>query len=211
MVVVSLKGQLLVANPVLPDPNFDRTVVLLLAHQRDGALGLVLNRPSELDIDSPLPRWERLAANPSVVFVGGPVAPAAAICLARVPAGPAVDAGGYPDQSEDAFDLEGEDFAGGPPAGGWVRLIGELGTLDLERDPDELAVGVDAIRVFAGYAGWGPGQLEAEIEADAWFVVRAEAADALSDDPARLWKQVLRRQGGALALVAAYPPDPSLN
>ena len=87
MVEVSLKGQLLVANPVLPDPNFDRTVVLLLAHQRDGALGLVLNRPSELDVDSPLPRWERLAANPPVVFVGGPVAPAAAICLARVPAG----------------------------------------------------------------------------------------------------------------------------
>ena len=211
MVVVSLKGQLLVANPVLPDPNFDRTVVLLLAHQRDGALGLVLNRPSELDIDSPLPRWERLAANPSVVFVGGPVAPAAAICLARVPTGQAVDDGGLLEQPEDGCDLEDEDFVGGSPARGWVRLIGELGTLDLERDPDDLAVGVDAIRVFAGYAGWGPGQLEAEIEADAWFVVPAEAADALSDDPAQLWKQVLRRQGGPLALVAAYPPDPSLN
>ena len=213
METVSLKGKLLVANPVLPDPNFDRTVVLLLAHQGDGALGLVLNRPSDMDIDSPLPRWERLAADPSVVFVGGPVAPAAAICLARVPDGSA-RVGAYPEDMEDhedAEDLEDQGPGRRQPAAGWVRLVGELGTLDLERDPDELSVGVDAIRVFAGYAGWGPGQLESEIAADAWFVVPAEAADALSDDPAQLWKRVLRRQRGALALLAAYPPDPSLN
>jgi putative transcriptional regulator len=86
-----------------------------------------------------------------------------------------------------------------------------LGTLDLERDPDDLAITVDAIRVFAGYAGWGPGQLEGEIEAGGWFVVPAEPADALSGDPDQLWKRVLRRQGGRLALVAAYPNDPSLN
>jgi hypothetical protein len=95
--------------------------------------------------------------------------------------------------------------------GGWVPLVGELGTLDLERDPDDLAITVDAIRVFAGYAGWGPGQLESEIEAGGWFVVPAESGDALSGDPDQLWKRVLRRQGGRLALVAAYPNEPSSN
>jgi putative transcriptional regulator len=195
----------------MPDPNFHRTVVLLLAHQDDGALGVVLNRPSDLDVDSPLPRWDRLVAEPAVVFVGGPVAPGAAICLARVPDPPTDmgDLGGMGGMGRGAGDgLDAGDLAG---LGGWVPLIGELGTLDLERDPDDLAITVDAIRVFAGYAGWGPGQLEGEIEAGGWFVVPAEPADALSGDPDQLWKRVLRRQGGRLALVAAYPNDPSLN
>jgi putative transcriptional regulator len=138
--VTPLKGRLLVANPAMPDPNFHRTVVLVLAHQGDGALGVVLNRPSDLEVDSPLPRWERLVADPAVVFVGGPVAPGAAICLARVPDPPVRLAG-----------------ATGSGDGGWVPLLGELGTLDLERDPEDLAISVDAIRVFAGYAGWGSG------------------------------------------------------
>jgi putative transcriptional regulator len=193
MVSVSLKGRLLVANPLLPDPSFDRTVVLVLAHQEDGALGIVLNRPSELDVDSPLPQWERLVADPPVVFVGGPVAPAAAICLARVPEA------GRPEGTRH------------PELEGWVPLVGELGTLDLEQDPADLPVAVDAIRVFAGYAGWGTGQLEGEIAAGAWFIVAAEPGDALSGDPDQLWKKVLRRQGGQLALVSAFPADPSLN
>ncbi|HLY82845.1 MAG TPA: YqgE/AlgH family protein [Acidimicrobiales bacterium] len=181
-----LKGRLLIANPVLPDPNFDRTVVLLVAHQDDsGALGLVLNRPSQLDVGSPLPRWEPLSAEPRVVFVGGPVAPSAAICLARVVPGGA--------------------------ATGWTPVLGELGTLDLEQDPDDLGDWVAQIRVFAGYAGWQPGQLEGEIEAGAWFVVDAEPSDAMADDPEQLWKQVLRRQGAALAMVATFPPDLSSN
>jgi putative transcriptional regulator len=125
-----------------------------------------------------------------VVFVGGPVRPGAAICLARVPA-----------RHEQA----------GSDSDGWTQLVGELGTLDLEQDPDHLSMGVEAIRVFAGYAGWGPGQLEREIEAGAWFVVPAEPADVMSDDPEQLWKRVLRRQGGQLAVVAAFPSDPSQN
>ncbi len=204
----SLKARLLVANPAMPDPNFHRTVVLMLAHQDDGALGVVLNRPSDLDVDSPLPRWERLVADPPVVFVGGPVAPGAAICLARVPDLPPAVPGADPDTIGEV-DTVGE--GGTDRNGGWVPLVGELGTLDLERDPDDLAISVEAIRVFAGYAGWGPGQLEGEIEAGAWFVVPAEPGDALSGDPGQLWKRVLRRQGGRLALVAAYPNEPSLN
>ncbi len=182
-----LGGRLLVANPVLPDPNFDRTVVLMLAHEPEGALGVVLNRPSQMEVDSPLPRWERLAADPPVVFVGGPVAPGAAICLAKL------------------------GRRAGGTAEGWTPVTGELGTLDLEQDPDAVGGDVDAIRVFAGYAAWGPDQLEGEIDAGAWFVVDAEPGDAMADDPDQLWKRVLRRQGPHLAIVAAFPPDPSRN
>jgi len=180
-----LKGRLLVATPNLGDPNFERTVVLVLAHGDEGALGVVLNRPSQLDLAEPLPEWARAAADPPVVFIGGPVAPSAAVCLARVaPAGDAV---------------------------GWERVLGPVGTLDLDSDPDEAIPAIQGIRVFAGYAGWGPGQLEGEIEAGGWFVVDADAADALSPAPEELWAVVLRRQRGTLALFAAYPADPTLN
>jgi putative transcriptional regulator len=189
MAAVSYTGRLLVATPALPDPNFDRTVVLLLAHGEEGAAGVVLNRPSAMGLGDPLPKWERLAADPAVVFVGGPVAPSGAICLGRAP----------------------EPARGAAEAAGWTPLLDDLGTVDLERDPDDLGGGVDAVRVFAGYAGWGAGQLEREISVGAWFVMSAHPADAMSDDPRGLWKRVLRRAGGRLALVAAYPADPEMN
>lgn len=180
-----LKGRLLVATPNLGDPNFERTVVLMLEHGDEGALGVVLNRPSELDLADPLPEWARAAAHPPVVFIGGPVAPSAAVCLARV---------GAPGAAQ-----------------GWQPLLGPVGTLDLDSDPDEALPRLQEIRVFAGYAGWAPGQLEGEIAAGGWFVVDADAADPLSPAPEHLWSAVLRRQRGSLALFAAYPPDPSLN
>ena len=180
-----LKGRLLVATPNLGDPNFERTVVLVLEHGDDGALGVVINRPSDLELAEPLPEWARAAAHPSVVFIGGPVAPSAAVCLARVAA------------------------VGG--AQGWQPLLGPVGTLDLDSDPDQALPCLEQIRVFAGYAGWGPGQLESEIAAGGWFVVDAHSADPLSPVPEDLWASVLRRQRGALALFATYPADPSLN
>lgn len=181
----SLAGRLVVAAPVMQDPNFDHAVVLILEHGQDGALGIVLNRPTEADVFEALPRWESLAAEPTVIFVGGPVAPTAAICVAR---------------------------AGAPgEEAGWKPLFGGLGTVDLERDPDDLGTAVEKVRVFAGYTGWGPGQLDDEIEEGAWFVLDALPADALSAEPATLWEAVLRRQGGQLALLANFPPDPSLN
>jgi len=190
-----LKGRLLVATPNLGDPNFERTVVLVLEHGEEGALGVVLNRPSDLDLAEPLPEWAGAAAHPSVIFIGGPVAPSAAVCLARVAAsgdGPAGDGAG-----------------GG--ADGWEPILGRVGTMDLDRDPDQVIPRLEEIRVFAGYAGWGPGQLESEIDVGGWFVVDADASDPLSPAPERLWAAVLRRQRGTLALFAAYPPDPSLN
>src|ERR1700736_6302042 len=109
-------GRLLVANPLLPDPNFDRTVVMLLAHGDEGALGVVLNRPSETLLAAPLPGWEYLAASPAVVFVGGPVRRQAIICLAR--------AFGHP--------------AAVVPPRGWSAVLPEVGTLDLDIDPEGL-------------------------------------------------------------------------
>ena len=171
------------AAPSLDDPNFSRTVILMLEHGDEGALGLVLNRPSELDLDVPLPGWAAPAASPAVVFVGGPVAPGAALCLARFRAG---SEGGLP-------------------------LLDRVGTMDLNGDPDEVVAEVEQLRVFAGYAGWGPGQLEAEILTGSWLVVDAADDDALSPDPERLWHAVLRRQKGRLALLANFPLDPAAN
>jgi putative transcriptional regulator len=181
----SLKGRLLVANPALPDRNFHRTVVLVLEHNDDGAVGVVLNRPSDTSIEGALPRWEGLAAEPGVIFVGGPVSPEAAICLAQVDA------------------MEDDDR--------WRRLSGQLGTLDLSDDETDLMTQIRGLRVFVGYAGWGAGQLEGELALGAWFVVDAEPDDALSEEPRMLWRNVLRRQPGPVAALSSYPEDVSVN
>ena len=183
MATESLTGKLLVATPILGDPNFDRTVVLMLEHADDGAVGLVLNRPSELDVSEPLPEWELVAATPQVIFVGGPVAQSAVIGLGR---------------------------RGTGPNHGWTPVVGGVGIIDLGAGPSD-ETPVEALRLFAGYAGWGSGQLEAEIDAGAWWVVEATPTDALSPSPERLWTDVLRRQKGRLALHAHVPMDPSAN
>jgi putative transcriptional regulator len=182
----SLQGKLLVAAPSLLDPNFSRTVVLMLAHGEHGALGLVLNRPTITAVSSPLPEWEDLATDPGVVFVGGPVSEGT-ICLARV-------------KSEVSV-----------PSSGYLPLQGTLGTVDLETDPAFVAPWIERLRIFAGYAGWGEGQLEAEMGSGAWWALDASEEDIFNEEPAQLWKTVLRRQGGLLALASAFPPDPSLN
>lgn len=178
-----LAGRLLVATPILGDPNFDRTVVLLLEHSEDGAVGLVLNRPSETDVAEPLPEWHGVAGAPSVIFVGGPVAQSAVIGLAR---------------------------GGDDAASGWRPLGGGLGIVDLG-DPPPAGTPIEGLRLFAGYAGWSADQLEAEIDARAWWVVDAAPSDALGPDPERLWSTVLRRQRGRLAMHAWFPADPDAN
>jgi putative transcriptional regulator len=182
-------GRLLVANPLLPDPNFDRTVVFLIAYGEDGAVGLVLNRPSGTTVAAPLPRWEHMAASPAVIFVGGPVQNDAVICLARSLGHPA---------------------AAAPPRE-WKAVTPDVGTLDLDLDPDAVQSSMSGLRLFAGYAGWAPGQLEGEIAAGAWWVVDAEPDDVFCDEPGQLWKAVLRRQGSSLAVVASYPANPAWN
>lgn len=181
-------GRLLVANPLLPDPNFDRTVVLLLAYGEEGALGVILNRPSETGVGVPLAPWEELAADPAVLFVGGPVQHQAVICLART------DEGAASAQME-----------------GFNPVTAEVGTLDLDLDPGLVGGTFSQVRIFAGYAGWSAGQLENEIGAGAWWVLDADPGDPFSVDPANLWKHVLRRHPPPLAFVAYFPDDPADN
>ena len=183
-----LIGRLLVASPQLGDPNFERTVVLLLDHGPDGALGVVLNRPTGLPVDEILDAWrdEADAAPPGVVFRGGPVSPDAVIGLARTESAEA-------DESQ------------------WRLVLDGVGTVDLAVAPHEQPVTVAGIRMFAGYAGWSPEQLEGELGEGAWIVVEALITDIFTTEADALWHDVLQRQGGKLALLAAYPPHPSVN
>lgn len=181
----SIKGRLLVAAPLLGDPNFDRTVVWLLEQGEDGALGIVLNRPSELPVAEPLPGWEELTGTLPVVFLGGPVSAGSVIGLASI--------------------------GGEAPVGLWEPVIGRVGVLDLAADPDAVRAAVETVRCFAGYAGWGPGQLEEELVAGAWFVVEVHPQDPFTADPDGLWRAVLARQPNELARIALVPDNPTLN
>ena len=183
----SLRGRLLVATPVLLDPNFTRTVVLMLEHSEDGAVGVVLNRPSPLTAAESLTAWEPVCVDPAVVFVGGPVQPGGVIGLAEVSM--------HPSTATD----------------GLTVLWPGLGTVDLDRDPALLTPSVDRVRCFAGYSGWGPLQLEGELAQGSWFVVDADPADLWTSHPEELWSRVLRRQPGRIAQYAHCPPDPAVN
>ena len=186
--LVSLRGRLLVANPALPDANFHRTVVFMIEHNEEGTLGVVLNRPSTTSLEEALPDWGAFAAYPPVLFVGGPVEPSAAICLASI--------GGEWEAGE------------GQP---WRHIAGDVGTLDLSAGAGPLGDRVPRLRVFAGYAGWAVGQLVGELALGAWFVVDPHPDDVLSRQPMTLWRSVLRRQGGLRAALANYPDDASVN
>jgi putative transcriptional regulator len=184
-------GRLLVATPQLTDPHFARTVVLLLqCDAEDGSLGLVLNRPTGTEVAEVLESWDPLAAAPGVVFTGGPVQPNSAICL-------------------------GHGRPGAPPVAAYSVLEGSpgtaFGTVDLDAEPTDLMTAVSEVRVFAGYAGWSVGQLEAEVDEGAWWVLEALPADAFTTRPDQLWQAILRRQGAPIAFAASYPEDPTLN
>jgi putative transcriptional regulator len=181
------KGRLLVATPPLDDPNFDRTVIFVLEHHDEGALGVVINRPTEEELGEPLDRWEDLQASPAQVFAGGPVETDALIALAL---------------SNSPLEEASEDLS---------PVVGRVASADLTADPAFVAARVSAVRVFRGYAGWGPGQLEGEIMAGAWLVFDAEPDDVFATQPTQLWRTVLRRQGGRLGWLANAPDDLSAN
>jgi putative transcriptional regulator len=184
----SLGGQLLVASPSLDDPNFLRSVVLLLAHSDEGALGIVLNRPLGAAVHEFLPLWQYLAVPPAEVFRGGPVAVNSAVCLGRVRPG---------------VDVEAID--------GLEATVDGLVSVDLNRDPEHFGDALTGIRVFSGYAGWSAGQLEGELELGGWILAPALPHDPLTTDPDGLWAAVLRHQGGLRAAYATAPPKLSLN
>ncbi len=180
----STRGKLLVAAPSLADPNFRLTVLLMLEHGSEGALGLVLNRPSELEVRGTIDDWANVVSEPAVVFVGGPVSQSSVIALASV----ALD------------DVDKH----------WSQVAGRVGTVDLEKSPLDIG-GLDEVRIFAGYAAWAPGQLEAELADNAWFVLDHHSSDAFVSDPTELWWQVMERQEGELHQLRHYPTNPSDN
>ena len=172
----SLRGQLLIASPQLTD-YFRRTVVLVIEHNEDGAMGIVLNRRTETPVAEAVPSLTELAGEEDVVYSGGPVEPDTVLAL-----------GDFVDPSE----------SGKPVAG-------SLGLLDPDRPEPDLR----RLRIFAGYAGWAPGQLDAEMEQDAWIVTPARPEDAFAPDD--VWAEVVQRKGGSFALMATMPIDPRMN
>ena len=184
-VAAYLTGKLLVATPNITDQMFRRSVVLMLHHDEAGAHGLVLNKPIGVDVDALLPGWSAHLSDPAVLFQGGPVGLDTAFGLAWAPAD--------------------------PPGVGIERVFGTIGVVDLDCPPEQVSVGSAGLRIFVGYAGWGAGQLEGEIEEGMWHVVDAEAGDVFGDQPLELWRTVLRRQRGSLALFSTWVEDPAQN
>jgi putative transcriptional regulator len=176
----SLRGSLLIAGPQLLDPNFRRTVVLVADHGDEGAMGVILNRPSGMTVADAAPDLEPLVGAESPIFAGGPVQPTSGVVLAEV--------------------TEADE-----PLFADVVLVPGLGELA------DVIDGAGNVRVFAGYAGWGPGQLDDELGRDDWIVTPAQASDVFSEEPEALWGSVLERKGGQYALLARMPEDPSQN
>lgn len=179
---MSFGGMLLLANSSLFDPHFRRTVVLVGHHDDGGAVGVVLNRPLEVAVDEAVPALAGLVAPGDLLFEGGPVEPEAAVVIA-----------------------EFED-----PSKAELLAFENVGFLPDERDPQDLG-GLGRARVFSGYSGWGPGQLEDEMAEDAWLVAPARPEDVFGDEPERLWERVVARLGPGFAMLRTMPFDPSAN
>ncbi len=183
MEIESLRGQLLIASPILVEPTFHRTVILITEHAPEGAMGVVLNRPSQSLVGEAVPELSELAGEEEPVYVGGPVQTEALIVLAE-----------FRD-----------------PAAAAAIVVADVGLVSAEVETAELVTATRRARVFAGYSGWGPGQLEGELEEEAWIVEAPVPGELFPEDPDTLWSAVLERKGGRYALIARMPPDPSLN
>ena len=178
----SLRGQLLIASPQLVDPNFERTVVLITEHGEEGAMGIVLNRPSEAEVSGVIPDLEPVVGS-EPIFVGGPVQPEALVVLGEF---------------------------SNPEKAAWI-VVADVGLVSAQAELEELPEAVRRGRVYAGFSGWGPEQLEAEVAEEAWIIEPPLPAELFPEDPTNLWSDVLERMGGEYALVARMPEDPSLN
>ncbi|HEY1834655.1 MAG TPA: YqgE/AlgH family protein [Solirubrobacteraceae bacterium] len=179
----SLAGRLLLAAPTLQDPNFLRSVVLVGVHNADGAMGVVLNRPSASTVGEAVPQLADALGAEEPVFVGGPVQPGAVVCLAE--------------------------FLDPEPAA--LLVLGRIGFPGPDAQLEDLTNATARGRVFAGYAGWGEGQLDAELSNGDWIALDGRPGDVFTDQPDELWSDVLIRNGGRYALLARMPLDPSVN
>ncbi len=181
--MTSLRGKLLIASPALLDPHFARSVVLIAEHTEEGAMGVVLNRPSDAEVAVAVGELDGIVAPGDLVYEGGPVQTSAVMVLAE-----------FNDPSLAA-----------------AVVLGDVGFLSSNGDPEEIADGLRRTRVFAGHSGWMAGQLDAELEEASWIVVEAHIDDVFAPDPDELWGEALERKGGAFALLARMPEDPSVN
>lgn len=179
----SLKGQVLIASPSIFDPNFRQAVVLIAQHDESGAMGVILNRPSEASVGDLAPALTGLAGLDDTVYMGGPVEKNSLIVLAQ-------------------FD---------EPDAAALMVIGDIGFVAVQSDIDEVSAGTRRARAFAGHSGWAPGQLEMEMARDDWITEPASYDDVFAPRADELWQAVLQRKGGSFALMARMPFDPSLN
>lgn len=179
-------GMLLVASPEMSDPNFSGAVVLLLDVNDEGVLGVILNRPTPIRVGHALDGWEEMVSDPPTLFSGGPCEPNAALAVA---------------QSADPQS---------PPIG-FADVINGLGMVELDTPPELIGTGLSSLRIFAGYAGWGSGQLEEELAEEAWYLLPGFPNDVFLEDSTHLRRDVLARQPGTQAWHATRPMDPSQN
>ena len=178
----SLRGRLLISSGGLYDPNFRHTVVLVGEHNADGALGVVLNRALDVTVEEALPPLSDLVPSGEPLFQGGPVLPDSPVLLAELAHPELVD----------------------------ILAFGSVGFLVGEVSAD-IQPSILRARVFAGYAGWGAGQLEAEMDVDSWIIEPARVDDVFTDAPDLLWSRVLERKGPEYRQLSRMPYDPSMN
>jgi len=178
----SLKGQLLISSGGLYDPNFRHTVVLIGEHSADGALGVVLNRSLEITVEEAIPAMGHLVGPGELLYQGGPVQPEIPVLLAEV---------------------SNPELLNVPVLESIGFLVGDVSA---EIEPNILRA-----RVYAGYSGWGPGQLEMEMGLDSWIIEPAQAGDVFTNEPNALWSQVLQRKGPDYDFLSRMPADPSTN
>ena len=178
----SLRGRLLISSGGLYDPNFRHTVVLVGEHNADGALGIVLNRALDTTVEQALPPLSDLVPPGEPLFQGGPVQPDGPVLLAEL---------ARPELAD-------------------ILVFGSVGFLVGEVSAD-VQPSILRARVFAGYSGWGPGQLEAEMDVDSWILEPAQVDDVFTDEPDLLWSRVLERKGPEYRQLSRMPYDPSMN
>lgn len=178
----SLRGRLLISSGGLYDPNFRHTVVLVGEHNADGALGVVLNRALDLTVEQAVPPLSSLVPSGALLYQGGPVQPQSPVLVAELARPELLN----------------------------ILVFGSVGFL-VGEVPEHVRPSILRARVFAGYAGWGPGQLESEMDVDSWILDPAREEDVFTDEPELLWSRVLQRKGPEYRQLSRMPYDPSMN
>lgn len=177
-------GRLLVSEPYLPDPNFERTIILLCEHNDDGTIGFILNKPSLSKLSELI---SELDAFHNPVGVGGPVQQDTLHYIHRCA------------DVEGAIEVASGIFWGGE----FEDVIQKMNTSQIN---------FTDIKFFLGYSGWSTGQLDDELELNSWIVSGKVTKELIFEtEPDQMWKKTLREMGGRFSMYANYPVDPTMN